>query len=104
MRLHAERAGSTRNDYFLIEQGAQSIPNRLDSLHRASSNRGELRHLLSIHLAFRSDVGNSTEATINAFLALPLPYFMINAAILRTCRKRRPIDLDEKPAPHRRYP
>jgi hypothetical protein len=57
-----------------------------------------------IQLVFISVVGRLTAATIGTFLAFPLLYFMIDAAIRRAFRNRTPLNLDETTIPYRRYP
>jgi hypothetical protein len=64
----------------------------------------EQTHIPLIHLVFISDVGIYSAATIGTFLAFPLPYFMIDAAIRKASRNRTPLKLNETTGPYRRYP
>jgi hypothetical protein len=64
----------------------------------------EQTHIPLIHLVFISDVGIYSAATIGTFLAFPLPYFMIDAALRKASRNRTPLKLNETTGPYRRYP
>lgn len=60
--------------------------------------------ILWIQLVFISAAGRLTAAAIGTFLAFPLLYFMIDAAIRRASRNRTPLYPNEPTSPYRRYP
>lgn len=59
--------------------------------------------ILWIQLVFISAVGRLTAAAIGTFLAFPLLYFMIDAAIRRASRNGTPFNLNETAGPYRRH-
>ena len=60
--------------------------------------------VLLIQLVLMSAADRLTAAAIGTFLAFPLLYFMIDAAIRRASRNRTPLNLNETTGPYRRYP
>jgi len=59
--------------------------------------------ILWIQLVFISAVGRLTAAATGTFLAFPLLYFMIDAAIRRASRNRTPLNLNETTGPYHRH-